>query len=138
MRYYIDIVNENLFEDNKRTVWGILYTPTKVLLGKRAPSTNNPNQWNFFGGGIDAGESEIQALVREIQEEIGVDTSSLSFKKITQIGDASYYAAQVNGVPPYKKTKETSKVAPFSLLDLPNNLHRKTARFFNKLDSILG
>jgi hypothetical protein len=31
-----------------KTVWVILHTPDKLLLGKRAPGTNNANQWNFF------------------------------------------------------------------------------------------
>lgn len=137
MRNFIDIVNQSLLEDAKRTVWGILYTKDNLFLGKRAPSVNNPNQWNFFGGSIDAGESELQALIREIYEEVRVNTSSLKFKKIAQIGGSAYYAARLSAIPNFKKTKETSKVGKFSLLDLPNNLHSKTAVFFKDIENLL-
>ena len=119
------------------TVWAILYTPNKVILGKRAPSTNNPNQWNFFGGHIDVGESAIDALQRELQEETGF-TGNLDFKMIAQIGNATYFTAKVSGSLPLNTTSEISKIKSFKLTDLPDNLHSKTQNFFSRLDILLS
>lgn len=44
-------------------------TDGKVLMVKEK---NNPS-WNLPGGGMDYGESERQALTRELKEEVGYD-----------------------------------------------------------------
>lgn len=31
------------------------------------------NKWSLFGGGIEPGESPVQAIVREVKEELGLD-----------------------------------------------------------------
>jgi hypothetical protein len=68
------------------TAWVILYTSDKVMLGKRAPTTKNPNQWNFFGGHLDKGETAVQAAVRELKEETGYTMSVSKLKEILQRG----------------------------------------------------
>lgn len=30
-----------------------------------------PNQWSFVGGGVDKGETSLQTIMREIEEELG-------------------------------------------------------------------
>jgi len=64
-----------------------------------------PNHWGCFGGAMDAGESRHDALIRELQEEIGVDLSGADITPATTITflpqpDASpiaryYFAVQV-------------------------------------------
>ena len=45
----------------------------KILLGLRAPSKKVwPCYWDTIGGRVEAGESLDEALVREVQEEVGV------------------------------------------------------------------
>jgi 8-oxo-dGTP pyrophosphatase MutT (NUDIX family) len=56
------------------SVGAIIVTPdNRFLLQRRdhLPHIWYPGAWGLFGGGIDAGESELDALRRELQEEIG-------------------------------------------------------------------
>ncbi|NEO33472.1 MAG: NUDIX domain-containing protein [Symploca sp. SIO3C6] len=44
----------------------------KVFLMQRSPDEFMANCWEFPGGGVDEGESLIEALVREVREEAGL------------------------------------------------------------------
>jgi 8-oxo-dGTP diphosphatase len=57
-----------------RTVGALFVSPNgKVLLGLRAPwKTAWPSHWDTIGGHVEDGESLDDALIREIQEEVGV------------------------------------------------------------------
>jgi 8-oxo-dGTP pyrophosphatase MutT (NUDIX family) len=116
------------------TAWVILYTADKVILGKRSPTVNNPNQWNFFGGHLDQGESAAEAAVRELKEETEYTLSASSLSEIAVIGSATYFSARINNAGSVQTTSEISKVKGFKLTDLPDNLHAKTASFFSKLE----
>jgi putative (di)nucleoside polyphosphate hydrolase len=55
----------------------VLFAHTgQVWLGRRA-STPGPENWQFPQGGIDAGESDFDAALRELREETGVTSARL-------------------------------------------------------------
>lgn len=54
-------------------VTGALVENGAVLLVRRSPTRRAyPDLWDLPGGHVEAGESELQALAREMHEELGV------------------------------------------------------------------
>jgi 8-oxo-dGTP diphosphatase len=60
-----------------------LFNPVKnrYLIVRRGPDQSGAGHWEFPGGKIEPGESHTQALVREIEEELGIkmDEKKLTF-----------------------------------------------------------
>ena len=53
-------------------VVGVMQREGKYLVIRRAAGVRAPGAWCFPGGTIEAGETQRQALIREMHEELGV------------------------------------------------------------------
>lgn len=67
-----DVHNKN-FLHNEIGVF-IINNSGEILLEKRSPNKRySPNKWGLCAGHVDTGETLIEAAIREIHEEIGID-----------------------------------------------------------------
>jgi 8-oxo-dGTP pyrophosphatase MutT (NUDIX family) len=58
---------------NEDVVAALLVKGERVLLGHRHPARAHfPNCWDVIGGHVETGETDLQALNRELDEEIGI------------------------------------------------------------------
>lgn len=65
----------------------------KVGQGYLAVTRPNSHQWGLVGGKVDPGESTLQAIVREVQEEVGITLDpTLLREAFTQVcpGEVDY------------------------------------------------
>lgn len=54
-------------------VCAILEQDGKILLAQRPLHADRPGLWEFAGGKVEAGETQPDALVRELREELGIE-----------------------------------------------------------------
>lgn len=72
----------------KRGVVGVIFREARLLIIRRALTVTAPGKLCLPGGAIESGETEQQALVREMQEElaIGVTPMELCYRSVTAWG----------------------------------------------------
>ena len=54
-------------------VAAILENEGKILLAQRPEHADQPGMWAFAGGKVEAGETQPEALIRELREELGIE-----------------------------------------------------------------
>lgn len=54
-------------------VAAIIERDGKILLAQRPQHADQSGMWEFAGGKVEPGESQPQALVRELREELGIE-----------------------------------------------------------------
>ena len=54
-------------------VAAIIEKDDKILLAQRPAHADQPGMWEFAGGKVEAGEAQPEALIRELQEELGIE-----------------------------------------------------------------
>lgn len=68
---------------NRTVALIVFYTKEgKILLQERKARSKAGEEWGFFGGGVEKGETFEQALVREAKEELGIELKH--FRRIGQ------------------------------------------------------
>lgn len=53
---------------------GIIYRDGRVLIGQRRAEDRHPLKWEFPGGKVELGETPQEALVRELDEELAIES----------------------------------------------------------------
>lgn len=71
-----------------QVVAGILVEGDRVLLAQRSRHRSFPLLWEFPGGKVEPGETQEAALIREFQEELGIEVRPIEVhSRITYVGN---------------------------------------------------
>lgn len=87
-------------QNRKRGVIGVIFRDDRLLIIRRSLTVNAPGKLCLPGGGIELGESEEEALVREMQEEIAVDVQPvrLCHRSVTPWGTRlAWWISEIRG-----------------------------------------
>ncbi len=100
----------------------------RVLLTQRPPGKSMEGLWEFPGGKVETGEAPEAALIRELQEELGIDTweSCLAPLTFASHGYEDFHllmplfaCRKWAGVPQGKEGQALKWVRPNDLKDYP-------------------
>ncbi len=86
-----------------RAVAGILQKENKILITERPLHKPYAGYWEFPGGKIEANETSLHALKRELQEELGIF-----------VNDAEFWFEHTHQYPDKKVFLEIWRVADFT------------------------
>lgn len=110
-----------------RCAVGIVVNPAgKILIAKRPSHKPGGDLWEFPGGKIEENESAEDALIRELQEEIGIKPSEIEFYQ-TVHHDYPEYSVELelfwvrafHGIPHGLEGQPIHWVTPQELKDYP-------------------
>ncbi|WP_433133721.1 NUDIX domain-containing protein [Micromonospora sp. CA-240977] len=109
-------------------VTGALVENGAVLLVHRRPTKRAyPDVWDLPGGLVEAGESELQALAREMHEELGVHIATESAARLGVLHDGTgadavhvgvWQVANWVGSPTNRAPEEHDDIAWFGISEL--------------------
>ena len=62
-----------------KVVAGLIFRDGRLLACQRHEKSAFPLKWEFPGGKVETGESDADALRRELKEELGISVSAMTF-----------------------------------------------------------
>lgn len=77
---------------------GFVFDPDQdrvLLLSKRSSDPYNPETWNGLGGKVESGETALEAMVRECQEEAGLRVDADCWEPVGAMTDEHTYRVDV-------------------------------------------
>ena len=100
--------------DTKNRVAAIILSSNKkaILIGHAPNKPQGPNTWDLPKGHISEGETEIQALQREVREETNINLEEADVTQLTSVpyngGKLYYYLVWLKHEPKLEDIKCTS------------------------------
>ena len=100
----------------------------RVLIARRPEGKTMEGLWEFPGGKVEDGETPEAALIRELKEELGIDTEQSCLAPFTFASHAydefqllmPLYVCRVwQGTPKARERQELAWVSPLRLRDYP-------------------
>lgn len=108
-----------------QVVAGLLEREGSILVDRRRRGTHLEGLWEFPGGKIEPGETPEQALVRELREELGVESTVLGIVATIEHAYPDFdlslalYAVEFRGEPVALEVAEVRWVPAAELAALP-------------------
>lgn len=69
-----DVISHMLYRPSIQVAAGVFHSETQFLAMQRSDSEPGSGKWEFPGGSVEANETPEEAMVRELKEELGVDS----------------------------------------------------------------